>query len=609
MSLLRRSIAGFAAFSQAFAAAKNPVGRPAWSPPRGGPNRATAGATMTVAARARDAVRNNPYASRIVDLWAANAVGTGITTRWTDAQAHADAWAAWSEGTACDAERTLSWAGLQVLAMRAVVESGEALIRMRQVYPSRENPVGLELLVMEGDRLDWTRTGAAQNGNRIVQGIEIDEFGAPVAYWLLPADDDHWASGGRSLAPERVPAAEMIHLFRRRRPGQMRDVSWLAPILWPLRDLSQYEAALLRKAEIEACVAAIVSDDTDDTATGTVVTDASGLPVESIEPGMILYRRGTGAVDVVNPTGGGSHAAFAKRTLEAAGVGTGLTYDQVSGDLSQANYSSLRAGKIEFRQLLAQVQYTMLVPQLIHRVARRFHDAGAMAGMWRPAMPRVRHVPPAPEMVDPLKDTNALIAKIRAGFMPPQDGAGELGYDWDEVVAETARANALRDEAGLIQDTDPRRTGGSGGAQNAAQNAAVEIGATGAATRPAAPDDAEDAPARQDVVVNNVFSLADSLGEAVRGAHEAGAAQAAEVLALARDALDQAARQAQETGAAQHAAAEGLARRLEGAAEAQAAAIAPVVTELRAAVQALARPRAARVVRDAEGRIIGTETA
>jgi hypothetical protein len=57
---------------------------------------------------------------------------------------------------------------------------------------------------------------------------------------------------------------------------------------------------------------------------------------------MILYRRGMGSVEVVNPSGGGSHTAFARRALEAAAVGAGLTYDQVSGDLTQANYSNCR---------------------------------------------------------------------------------------------------------------------------------------------------------------------------------------------------------------------------------------------------------------------------
>ena len=136
-------------------------------------------------------------------------------------------------------------------------------------------------------------------------------------------------------------------------------MSWLAPVLLRLRDLGDYEADLLMKAKIEACLAAVVTEESDETLSGPaagLLRDAQGRTVEAFEPGMILYRRGTGSVEVVNPSGGGSHAAFARRSLEAAAVGTGLTYDQVAGDLTAANYSSLRAGKIEFRRLCEQVQ-------------------------------------------------------------------------------------------------------------------------------------------------------------------------------------------------------------------------------------------------------------
>jgi hypothetical protein len=60
-------------------------------------------ALTTVARRPRDVVRNDPDASRIVDLWTGNAVGAGITTRWPDRH-HADAWRHGAASTACDAE-------------------------------------------------------------------------------------------------------------------------------------------------------------------------------------------------------------------------------------------------------------------------------------------------------------------------------------------------------------------------------------------------------------------------------------------------------------------------------------------------------------------------
>ena len=456
-----------------------------WAPSSGSANAEVAGAATTVARRARDALRNDPYASRIVDLWTGNAVGAGITTRWPDA-AHTTAWRRWSDSTACDGEGRLDLYGLQALAMRAVVESGECFIRLLPTEVTPANPVGLRLQVLESDHLDTSRIGVVE-GLATLNGIALDEAGAPVAYWLFRRHPGTWWPGlPGPWASEAIPARDVLHLYRKRRPGQLRDVSWLAPVLTRLRDLGDYEAALLMKAKIEACLAAVVTEEGDEALTGTaanLLRDAQGRAVEAFEPGMILYRRGGGSVDVVNPSGGGSHAAFARRALEAAAVGAGLTYDQVSGDLTQANYSSLRAGKIEFRRLCEQVQYGMLIPMLVRPIADRFHAQGALLGLWDAEMPDgVSHVPPAHEMIDPLKDTTALIAQVRAGFVPQPEAVGAFGYDFTAVVEMIREANAKLDDAGLSLDTDPRRVAKSGSAQDAAQLAAIEIAATGAAS-------------------------------------------------------------------------------------------------------------------------------
>ncbi len=462
----------------------------AWAPSSGSANAEVAGAAATVARRARDAVRNDPYACRIVDLWTGNAVGAGITTRWPDA-AHTAAWRRWTDSTACDAEGRLDLYGLQALAMRAVVESGECFIRLLPTEVTPSNPVGLRLQVLESDHLDASRIGVV-DGLATLNGIALDEAGAPVAYWLFRRHPGAWWPGlPGPWASEAIPARDVLHLYRKRRPGQLRDVSWLAPVLTRLRDLGDYESALLMKAKIEACLAAVVTEEGDEALTGTaanLLRDAQGRAVEAFEPGMILYRRGAGSVEVVNPSGGGSHAAFARRALEAAAVGAGLTYDQVSGDLTQANYSSLRAGKIEFRRLCEQVQYGMLIPMLVRPIADRFHAQGALLGLWGADMPDgVSHVPPAHEMIDPLKDTTALIAQVRAGFVPQPEAVGAFGYDFTAVVEMIREANAKLDDAGLALDSDPRRVAKSGSAQDAAQLAAIEIAATGAAAPAASP--------------------------------------------------------------------------------------------------------------------------
>lgn len=153
-----------------------------WSPSAGSANAEVAGAAATVARRARDAVRNDPYAARIVDLWTANAVGAGITTRWPDAT-HSALWRRWAESTACDAEGRLELYGLQALVMRAVVESGECFVRMLPAEITPANPIGLRLQVLESDHLDTSRQGVIE-GIPTLQGIGLGEAGEPVGYWL-----------------------------------------------------------------------------------------------------------------------------------------------------------------------------------------------------------------------------------------------------------------------------------------------------------------------------------------------------------------------------------------------------------------------------------------
>jgi lambda family phage portal protein len=456
----------------------------------------TAGA-QRAAWNARDAVRNDAFARRMVDIWAANAVGTGVTCAWDDAARDA-AWRRWAATTACDAEGKKTLAAIEALVMRAVVTDGEAIVRLIPGPPTERNPVGLTLQVLEADHLDRLKTGIF-DGAAVMQGVEIDpERGRPVAYWLLPRHPgETWPLlPSLSQSPSvRVPAEFVLHVYRQERPGQVRGISWLTPVLPVLRDLSDYEAALLMKAKIEACMSAIVTDNGEETLTPAEgrVTDAAGNVIETFEPGMIIYRKGAGEIEVVNPSGGGSHLQFARRALERAAVGGGLTYDQVSGDLTGANYSSLRAGKIEFRALNGQVQWTILLPQLCAPVAEAFDRAGAMAGLWRVGG-GFTHTPEAPEVVDPLKDITAIIMQIRAGLLSPQDAAAMLGWSYAEVIAKIAEADAMRDAAGVVVDSDPRRLAKSGTAHDAAQVAAVEIAATGAAM-PQAPQPTEPAPA------------------------------------------------------------------------------------------------------------------
>ena len=125
--------------------------------------------------------------------------------------------------TACDAEGRLDLYGLQALVMRGVVESGECFVRLLPADITPANPIGLRLQVLESDHLDTARNGMVE-GLPTLQGIALGEAGAPVAYWLHrihPGASWLLSSGGSSQA---VPARDVLHIYRKRRPGLVANL-------------------------------------------------------------------------------------------------------------------------------------------------------------------------------------------------------------------------------------------------------------------------------------------------------------------------------------------------------------------------------------------------
>lgn len=168
---------------------------------------------------------------------------------------------------------------------------------------------------------------------------------------------------------------------------------------------------------------------------------------------------GESDITFANPS---SQSAFAETYIagmQAMAAGAGLTYDQLTGDLRQSNYSSLRAGKIEFRRLVEQIQWHILGPRLCMPIARRFTDRAILSGRLQRRRDgyRTRLVMPANEPIDPKKDLEADILAVRSGRMSPQDFISGWGNDWRTVVNDFKAFFAFADDQKIVLDIDPRR--------------------------------------------------------------------------------------------------------------------------------------------------------
>lgn len=460
-----------------------------WSRRNTDANAAAAGPSLALLrAQARDLVRNNPWARRGLRRIVTNTVGWGIRPKATGAGASRvmDLWKQWGETTDCDAAGRLTFYGLQRLAMRTIVESGEVIIRRRMRLRSDGFAVPMQLQVLEPDHIDTGRNGfipGIQQGNKVLQGIEFDPIGRRVAYWLF---DQH--PGGlfvTNAISRRVPAEGVLHIYDQDRAGQVRGPSWFASVDIRLHDFDEFEDATLMKQKIAACLAAFVTDVEGDLPTlgpGAAGADRrTGLPVDAFEPGMIVGLPPGKQVTVANPPTASDHQSYSATSLRGVAAGLGTTYEELTGDYSQVNYSSARMGRNAHMGDVHDWRWNMLIPQFCVPAWEWMVNALILAGEPVEDSPATWTPAPLP-MLDPDKEASATTKAVRAGQMTLDEMVREQGYDPDDYWKEYSDGLKRLDKYGIVLDSDPRKTSGQGQLQ---ASPAIAPTAPTAPTKPA----------------------------------------------------------------------------------------------------------------------------
>lgn len=416
---------------------------------------------------ARDLVRNNPYAVAALNAICDHTVNWGIVAKTKDKRAQ-ESWNRWANSTDCDADGRHDFAGLQRLVLSTVIESGEVLVRRRLRRPEDGLAIPMQLQVLEPDYLDTSKDTTVLSAGgivttRIIQGIEFDAIGRRVAYWLFP---EHPGSTSTRLpASVRVPAESVLHIYNADRPGQVRGASWFAPVLLRFKDFDEYEDATLMKQKIAACLAVITTDVDGSAASLGGNVDTSTTPeIDSLEPGSILNVAPGREIKVVEPPSVREHSDYCKITLQAIATGMGCTYEDITGDYSDFNFSSARMSRLRHWARVYDWQWNLMVPQFCSPVwawtmevaqIMRLANTGAVAA-WTP--------PPMP-MIEPDKEGLAIQRNIRTGILTLSEAIRERGYDPRELLEEMAADNKMLDELGLVLDSDARKMTSQGQAQ------------------------------------------------------------------------------------------------------------------------------------------------
>lgn len=413
----------------------------------------------------RDLIRNNSYARRAQRVIANNVSGWGIVPKPNGPDADTNAklsatWKAWADSTACETEGRHTFAGLQHLAMKSIFSDGEILFRRRSRRPEDGLPLPIQLQVLEADYLDRTKEAdRGFEGGPIIQGVEFDAIGRRVAYWLFDKHPGNSLTAG--TISRRVLARDVLHVFYTERPGQVRGVSWLGSAIVNLKELDEFEDAEMMRQKIAACFAGFVTD-TDGAASplGLVngETNSDNVEIEHFEPGMIHHLPPGRDITIANPPDV-TNDSFTTRNLRKIAAGLGITYEDLTGDYSQVNYSSARMGRISHQANVRDWQANMLVPHLC-------------AGVWAWMMELLKSqgvetvgadwtVPPLP-MIEPDKEGLAYSRLVRNGVITFSDMVREQGGDPDAHFAEYAADLQRLDKHKIQLDSDVRAVSQAG---------------------------------------------------------------------------------------------------------------------------------------------------
>jgi lambda family phage portal protein len=358
--------------------------------------------------------------------------------------------------TAIDADRRLNLYGMQRLGFRSIVEAGEMLWLERTRLPRDNLPLNFQVQMLEPEHLDDRHTGLLANGNDEYDGIEFDLLGRRVNYRLFREHPEGYLQ--RFPESRKVAAGSVIHAYEVERAGQRRGVPWLAPVMSLLQDGHDYMDAQLLKQKLAAMFVAFTRDADPDGADVGVAGATDGDT--ELFPGMFEHLPPGRDVTFSDPPRVDGYEGHMALVLRMIASGRSLTYEALSGDLSGANFSSARMGRMEMNRAMASHQWLTVIPQVCQPFERWMRERLAdRIGEGREY--RIKWTPPRPLVTDPVRETTAMLKEIDGGLSSRSHKIRELGYDPEEVDRE--RADDMARERKLSLTEQEAANGGGNG--------------------------------------------------------------------------------------------------------------------------------------------------
>ena len=448
----------------------------------------------TLRERSRDLAMNSPLGAAAINSTRTNVVGSGLipkpkidymTLRIPKEQAEflesriKKEFKLWAESTLCDNNDQNNFYELQQIAFSDWLKNGEEFCLIRYDSEKPYMPYQLRLKLVEGDRistpgsLDGDYNPYRQtlpNGNKIINGVEIDSKGKVIAYHIssfFPGDniitERKWTRIEKRGKKTGNP--NILHMFNAERADQYRGVPFLAPIIETLKQMTRYTEAEITAALIGAIFSVFVTTETGDDIGEYVGDDIEEMSPPDQEDDELVLSTGASvhflkdgekvnAVQATHPTGNfeqfiSSMAIHVGAALEIAPEVLqkkfALSFSAAKGAMSET-WKAFRMRRSWFIKDFCQEVYQLWMNEAVAK--GRIEAPGYFTDpMIRAAYTSCTWTGPAPGALDPGKEVDAAIKRIDAGLSTHEEEATSInGTDFDDNVRTLARENEMLEQ-------------------------------------------------------------------------------------------------------------------------------------------------------------------
>jgi len=323
---------------------------------------------------------------------------------------------------------------------------GEIIIH-KKMTSDKQHPLKIQLI--EADRFDVTYKAT---GNNFVDGIELDNNGAPSKYILRNG----------LMSNTKVNAKDIIHYYKiNNRATQYRGVSEYKQIIVDLRNFAAYQSSTIQALRARSNIAYAIESGNVAGRMNSLNQDPQGNEIHDINGVMVHYLNKGEQIHQFDPTiSGTEYGEFVRSCVRMIATGRKISYELAFRDYTQTNFSSARASLIQDHKTFSNEQWHFTT-YVLNPFFESWLEANVLAGNIKGLSAskyfankskfcQPRWIAPAREWVDPLKDIKAFKEEYALGGSTLEEFAAARGKDLEEILTQRKKEQDMLKSAGIL---------------------------------------------------------------------------------------------------------------------------------------------------------------